>query len=89
MLDKNKIFLVVYVGVKSIPVEDWYENLMEAGRAIGKFDKSVIRLICVNPESDKTTVECINPKLLKDDEYEEVLKKVDEFKKKLDEFGKE
>ena len=83
MLDKDKLFIVVYVNITGwgdVTVVEMLNRIAE----ITKFDASVMRIIIPVREGE-TRVECINPALLTDEQYEETKKKIEEITERFDE----
>lgn len=85
MLDKDKIFLLVYLNVGTVPpaeIDDLVKQLTETL----KFDESVQLFIIPHRGKDETTrVECINPVLLDEKQYKAVEKKIKGLKKEVEE----
>lgn len=82
MLDKDKVFIIIYVDVRNVNRMDVSEYLRPIANAT-VFDESVIRLIIPTRDSE-TRVECINPVLLIDEQYKEVEEKVKNLKKEVE-----
>ena len=83
MLDKDKLFLVIYVGVNGFCDQTISEIL---GNVTGhiKYDDSVNTLIIPTRDSE-TRVECINPVLLTEEQYEETRKRVENLTEEIEE----
>jgi hypothetical protein len=78
MDDKDKIFLVFYVGLKHILQEDRPAYFNEISQFfINAFDETIKSILIPDITSDKTKVECINPKLITEDEYVKVQEIID------------
>ena len=82
MLDKDKLFLVCYLNVGSIPAEDVGEYLHSFVEAF-TYDESIERIVIPTRE-DESRVECINPILLTDEQYKEVEEKVRSLKQEVE-----
>ena len=82
MKDKDKLFLVCYLNIGSIPAEDVSEYLHNFAEAF-TYDESVERIIIPIRESE-SRVECINPVLLTDEQYKEVEEKVKNLKEEVE-----
>jgi hypothetical protein len=80
-MDKDKLFIIIYVNVGLIHPTDVSMCLEEIAK-VTKFDESVVRLIIPVREGE-TRVECINPKLLNEESYKEVEKTVEKLKEIL------
>ena len=83
ILDKNKIILIVYVGLKgeSSPSEILY-NVEKSLR--NKFDDSIFLAIVPDYQNYfSMRIECINPVLLDDEQYKKVEEKIKEFEEKI------
>lgn len=84
MLDKDKLFfaLLIYLNVGSIDDADVSEYLMRFAESF-KYDESIERLI-IPIRKGETRVECINPVLLTDKQYEDVREKIKNLTKKVE-----
>lgn len=86
MLDKDKLFIVVYVNIGigrfkgGLTVS---EILEEVGKHV-RYDESVNTLIIPIRDSE-TRVECINPVLLTEEQYEETRKKIESLTREIEE----
>lgn len=83
MLDKDKLFIVVYVGVHGFSDQTISEVMGNIANHI-KYDGSVNTLIIPTRDSE-TRVECINPVLLSEEQYEETRKKIESLTEKVEE----
>ena len=83
MLDKDKLFIIIYVDVRNVNRADVSEYLRPIANAT-VFDESVIRLIIPTRDSE-TRVECINPVLLTEEQYEETKKRIEGLAEKVKE----
>ena len=86
MKDCEKLFIVMYVNVRNIDMEDVPEYLHEVKNAL-YYDETVNTIVVPIRDGD-TRIECINPALLTDDKYKEVERVFDECKKRAGEFLK-
>ena len=78
MNDKDKLLLIFYVGLKHIQQEDRPGYFSEISRHfINAFDETIKPILIADVKSDKTKVECINPKLITEDEYAKVQEIID------------
>jgi hypothetical protein len=82
-MDKDKLFLVIYLNIASIPSQDVVEYINKVTEVI-KFDDSVLRLI-VPVRGEETKIECINPVLLTEDQYKDVEDKINTLKQVVEE----
>lgn len=78
MLDKDKLFLVVYIGVKNIPDTD-IADYVRAFKRTWNPDESVQIIFIPTRENKTTKVECINPVLLDEEKYKEVEEKIEKI----------
>lgn len=86
MVDKNKIILVIYINIENIDRADVPAYLNESQKALDNFfDNSVLKLF-VPVRNQETRIECINPKLVSEEEYKNAVEITEDAKKKLDEF---
>lgn len=83
MMDKDKLFLVIYVNIDNIHMSDVSEYLMAFARQT-TFDETVMRII-VPVRDQETRVECINPVLLTEEQYKEVEEKIKTLQEKVEE----
>lgn len=83
MLDKDKLFIVVYVGVHGFSDQTISEILADVANHM-QYDGSVNTLIIPTRDSE-TRVECINPVLLTEEQYEETRKKIESLTEKVEE----
>jgi len=83
MLDKDKIFLVVYLNVGTISDSDVDEYVCKVTETMN-FDDSV-HLFIVPTRNEETRFECINPVLLDEKQYKSVEKKIKNLKKEVEE----
>lgn len=91
MLDKDKLIIVAYLGLKRNTVED-YGMICERARINleQSFDESVISLV-VPTNEESTRIECLTPKIVDEklaDEFMTELKKLEEIIKKFTEDGR-
>lgn len=76
MSDKDKLLLIFYVGVKSIHIEDRCAYFNEIVHYMD-FDYTIRPIYVLDYCSDEIRVECINPKLITEDEYVKVQEIID------------
>ena len=81
-MDKDKLFLVLYLNVGNIHIVDVPAYVENTAKAL-KMDESVMTLIV--PVREESRVECINPVLLTDEQYKDVEEKIEKFKKEVEE----
>lgn len=87
MDDKDKLLLIFYVGLKHIRQEDRPAYFNEISQElINVFDKTIKPMLIVDVKSDKTKVECINPKLITEEEYNSVQKIIDKANKLIENY---
>lgn len=87
MSDKDKLFLVFYVGVKSIRTEDRYVYFNEIVHHMD-FDYTIRPIYVPDYCSDEIRVECINPKLITEEEYKSVQEIIDKANNLIEELKK-
>lgn len=83
MLDKEKLFIVIYLDVRSIHDSDVVSYIKAITSSI-EYDESIVKLIIPTRESE-TRVECINPVLLSPAQYEETEKTFKSLTEKVEE----
>lgn len=81
-MDKDKLFLVCYLNIGSIPDENVSEYLHSFAEAF-TYDESIEKIIVPIREGE-SRVECINPVLLTNEQYKEVEEKVKNLKKEVE-----
>lgn len=81
MLDKEKLFLVIYLNIGSVPSIDVSAYLKDFSRSL-TYDESIERLI-IPTRDGETRVECINPVLLNEEQYAEVEKKIESLSQEV------
>ena len=83
MLDKDKLFIVIYLDVRGIHDLD-IAPYVEAITSSIQYDESIAKLIIPTRDSE-TRVECINPVLLSPAQYEETEKTFKSLTEKVEE----
>ena len=83
MLDKDKLFIVIYLDVRGIHDLD-IAPYVEAITSSIQYDESIAKLIIPTRDSE-TRVECINPVLLTEEQYEETRKRIETLTEKVEE----
>ena len=82
MVDKDKLFLVIYVNIDNIHMSD-VSAYLDAFARQTTFDESVMRLI-VPVRDQETRVECINPVLLNEEQYKEAEEKIKSLQEEVE-----
>ena len=82
-MDKDKLFIVVYVDVRHIAESDIVAYIQSVTN-IMKFDDSVVRLFIPTRDSE-TRIECINPVLLTEEQYKDVEEKINALEQIVEE----
>lgn len=85
MLDKDKLFIVIYVNITGFGDAN---KVLNSIAELTKFDESVMRIIIPTLEGE-TRVECINPVLLSEEQYEETRNRIESLTEKLEKAIKE
>lgn len=78
MLDKEKIIVVYYMDISYVnhcSLKDYVESF---SKRIGSFFDNSVKTIVV-PINGDSRVECINPSLLSDNDYEKINKKIEDI----------
>lgn len=83
--DKDKIFLIWYVNVLGLSREDASDVINQLIKEMDKYDETIIGTVVPIYHGDNR-VECINPRLIDEAEYENVRKQVDNIKSKYTDF---
>ena len=81
-MDKDKLFLVCYLNIGSVPNEDVSEYLHSFTEAF-TYDESIERIV-IPIRKGESRIECINPVLLTDEQYKEVEKKVKNLEQEVE-----
>lgn len=81
-MDKDKLFLVLYLNVGNINIVDVPAYVENTAKAL-KMDESVMTLIV--PVREESRVECINPVLLTDEQYKDVEEKIKRLTTEIEE----
>ena len=84
MLDKDKLFIVVYVNICGFGGDSTVSEILANVANHMQYDDSVNTLIIPTRDSE-TRVECINPVLLSEEQYEETRKKIESLTEKIEE----
>ena len=83
MLDKDKLWVITYVGVKHLDLADIHEYCENVAKSIKSCtDESIVHLIVPNTENDEIKIDCINPKELTEDltkQFETQIKRIQEI----------
>lgn len=80
MQDKDKIIIVFYIDVSRINRDDVYEYTSYVAKHFnGYFDDSVKTVFVASEDGGGNRVECINPVLLNQEQYQKVQEKIDEY----------
>lgn len=87
MNDKDKLFLVFYVGVKHIHTEDRCVYFNEIVHHMD-FDYTIMSIYVPDYCSDEIRVECINPKLITEEEYKSVQEIIDKVNNLIEDLRK-
>lgn len=85
MLDKDKIIIVVYVGVKS---SDYYYEIVENVRKATKplFDESVKMIYVPDHNNFGIKIDCINPVILDEEQFKKADETIDKLVEYCDKF---
>ena len=73
--DKDKIFLVTYVGTDGRCSDEVMVIMDEISNHI-RFDETVMHIIIPTPDTSAIRVECINPRNVTDDGYADIMEKI-------------
>lgn len=87
MLLKDKIILVFYAGVKGCNIKKSNEMVCRINEQLKEFrDESSEIIVLPDFTKEVSHIETINPRVIKDEEYEELEKTINKFKQKVDEY---
>jgi len=80
----DKIILIIYVGVKNYPIDKINAYLGNLVQSVMEFNPDIAHYVFPDFESTNFRVECINPKFVTQEEYEIVMKKLENINEELD-----
>jgi len=84
----EKLILVFYIDIGAIDSSDIYQFMKEVSENL-KDEECKQFFIPIMGNGTKTKIECLNPKLLSENEYEDVRKKLEYITNKYEElYGK-
>lgn len=86
MLDKDKIILVFYINIDGIDNIYCTEYLNNARKSLTNGNDESIMSYIVPIKGENSKIECINPKVIDDKEYEHIIEKLNKAQDKLNEF---
>lgn len=86
MLDKDKLLIVAYINVQGIEDLTVPEILGRVAKRL-EYDESVNTIIVPTRDSE-TRIECINPVLLTDEQYQETRHKLEKLTEQMKEVIK-
>lgn len=90
MLDRDKLWIVTYVGVKRINLADIHEYCEHVSKSIKSCsDDSIVHIIVPNTENDEIKIDCINPKVINEDATEQFENEVKKIQEIIDNFKKD
>lgn len=82
----EKPILVFYIGVKDLTEQGRHEILVNFKKLINKEYTFSNNIVLPNNENNETKVECVNPTILKEEDYEVTKEKIDKMLEKANEF---
>ena len=82
----EKIIIVTYLDVRGLSVEEFEELFKSASKALTTQEDSIISFIV--PVRRETTVECINPRLVSEEDYIEAKNTLERYKIAVNDFYK-
>lgn len=87
-MHNTKIIIVVYLGAKHLPPKDVarYRDYVQDQFSWAKGDPNIILMVIPQFETYETRVECINPVLLTEQEYEGARKALDKFESAVEQL---
>lgn len=83
--DKDKIFLIWYLNVSGLSREDTLDVIDQTTKEMANYDETIIGTVVPIYQGDNK-VECINPRLIDEVEYEKIKKQIDNIKAKYTDF---
>lgn len=81
----NKLILIFYIGIGNMNDDDIDEYMRSLNKSIPKEDDILYYII---PHKGETKIECLNPKLVTEDEYSKAKEVLDRNQKIVEEFIK-
>lgn len=82
----DKIILVFYINTRSLTDEETYERLSNFKEIIDHNKQDGMMYYILPTTEFETRIECLNPKLISQEEYNFVQSKLDKLNKILDNF---
>lgn len=89
MLNKDKIIIVAYVNVGSIPNDDIQAFLTRTASVLKTEEDGSSLFYVVPVRKEDSRIECINPKLVSEEEYEKAREACEKIAEKLKELTKD
>lgn len=89
MLNKDKLIIVAYINMGLISDTDASEFLAETARALKPNGDDSILFYVIPVREGETRLDCINPKLVSEEEYEKARQACEKITEKLAELEKD
>lgn len=86
MKDKERLIIIFYVDVSKINKDDSYEYMCDARKSLERYFDDTVKMVFM--PSDENKVDCINPVLMNEEQYQKVTDKVNDFDVKFKEWIK-
>ncbi len=88
MLNKDKLILAAYINIGGINDADVPAFIMEAVNNLKPKEDDSILFYAIPVRGEESRLECVNPKLVSEEEYENARQACEKFAEKLNEITK-
>ena len=89
MQDNDKIIIVFYIDVSRINMDDVYEYTSYVAKHFNGYFDDTVKPLFVATNEGGNRVDCINPRLLSEEEYKTTSEKIKLFEAEYEKFLKE
>lgn len=86
MKDKEKLIVVFYIDVSKLDEVNSYEYMHEAKKSLECYFDDTVKMVFM--PSDENKVDCINPVLMNEEQYQEVTEKIKVLEDNFNEWVK-
>lgn len=89
MVNKDKLILVAYINISGIHDADVSDFIMEAVNNLKPKEDDSILFYVIPVRGEESRLECINPKLVSEEEFEKAHQACEKIAEKLKELTKD
>jgi hypothetical protein len=79
----EKLLIVIHVGIKNLDSAQIQSYFQQISTSLPQKEDGFFSFIIPDKESDSVKIECLNPVLMKEEEYDKVRLKLDSLNEKL------